>query len=93
MMAWSAEIGQSQALTLLDRLEIAAAMAQLPGLHREIVQMRAFGCQRLEIAKMLNLSVYQVDRIFASCRKHLRRRLKDFRPDRTSECDKFGDLE
>ena len=81
MNAWSAEIGYTPALTLLDRLEIAAAVAELPGLHREIVQMRAFGWQRSEIAKRLNLSVYQVDRVFCSCREHLRRRLKDFRPD------------
>lgn len=68
-------------LSLTDELEITAAMGELPALHRDVIEMRSYGYQRAEIAMLLNLSIYQVDRIFASCQEHLRRRLKALRPD------------
>lgn len=64
---------------LIDELEIAAAMADLPLLHRDVVEMRSVGYRRSEIARALNISIYQVDRIFSSCRELLRRRLMPLR--------------
>lgn len=68
-------------LQLIDKLEIAAAMEHLPALHRDVVEMRTAGYKRSEIARALNLSIFQVDRIFASCRDRLRHRLRDLRLD------------
>jgi DNA-directed RNA polymerase specialized sigma24 family protein len=65
----------------IDELEIAAAMRGLSVLDRDVVEMRSVGYQRSEIARVLNISIFQVDRIFRSCREQLRRRLRSLRPD------------
>lgn len=65
---------------LVDQLEIAAAISGLPLVHRDVVEMRSFGYRRSEIARALNLSIRQVDRIFNRCRDDLRRRLRALRP-------------
>jgi DNA-directed RNA polymerase specialized sigma24 family protein len=71
--------GNVHNLQPIDKLEIAAAMRDLPALHRDIVEMRSVGYKRSEIARVLNLSIFQVDRIFASCRNRLRQRLRALR--------------
>jgi len=68
-------------MPLLDELEIADAMAELPALHRDVVEMRSVGYKRKDIARVLNISIYQVDRIYRSCQGNLRRRLRASQPE------------
>ncbi len=40
-----------QGVPLIDKLEIATAMADLAALHRDIIEMRSVGYKRSEIAR------------------------------------------
>ena len=70
--------GQS-ALTFL-RLVAEEALAQLPPLQRQIVELRVQGYQVHEIAELTGRSLRTVERTLQHCRQHLSSLLSDHEP-------------